>query len=399
MKAKHATLIAVFVLFLVGLVLRILTVFQFEIIPVDALQYKEIAQFLIGGEGSYVLPREPFFPFVIGLFFLLFPNTFLTMRIITSVLGSLSIVLIYLLTRRIFRNKDVANNYRYSIGLISSCLVCFNYRFVYTDTYGVREQLFSVLLILLLYTLLLDNIKIRRIFLPLLSFLLYLTKNEALILLIGIAILVFYSNYISQKKLFIESIQNSLLILSGTLIGFIAWGVSSVYLFSDFFSTSNWMARMYFSKEFGISAPENLTLISYLFQYHSFTSIIKSFFYGAAGTMQIFIKLYGFILFPFFIISLIKLILKSSFINLWISIYPLFFIGFFAELYGWTGFLRIILPYAIISISYLSNEICEIITDFELRLTRKKVIQIKSVYFVWGIVGLFCIINLILLFI
>ncbi len=304
-----------------------------------------------------------------------------------------------MLTCRIFKNEGVTNNYRYYIGLISSCFICFNYQFVITDTYGVREQLFSVLLILFLYTLLLDNIKIRRIFLTLLSFLLYLTKNEALILLIGIAILVFFSNYISQKKLFIESIQNSLLILSGTFIGFIAWGVSSIYLFSDFFSTSNWMATQYYFIEFGISAPENLTLVSYLFQYHSFTSIIKAFFYGAEGTMQIFIKIYGFILFPFFIISLIKFIQKSNFIYLWIPIYPLLFIGFFAELYGWHGFLRIIIPYAIISISYLANEICEIIPDFDIQLTRKIVIQVKSFYFVWGIVGLFCIINLISLFI
>ena len=205
---QNWALLCVGILFIAGFLLRLFVVLNNEIEPIDALQYMEIAKSIIGVKGNtYIVPREPFFPFLLSLVFLIFPDTFLTARFFTAFLGSITIVLVYFVVKKY--SQEFSNSDKYEkFGLVSSLIICFNYNIIVNDGNGVRESLYGLLFLVLFYSILIKNKLAKRIVFTITSFLLILTKTESLILLIGLVLILYYKENILANKNIKELKQN-----------------------------------------------------------------------------------------------------------------------------------------------------------------------------------------------
>ena len=416
------------ILFITGFLLRLLVVLRNEIQPVDALQYMEIAKAIIGVEdNTYAYPREPFFPFLLSLVYLIFPDTFLTARIFTSFIGSTTIVLVYFVAKK-YSQKYSKNGGHEKIGLISSLIVCFNYYYIVNDGYGVRESLFALLFFILLYSILIKNKLAKRIILIIVSFLLILTKSESLILLIGIAFFIYYNENILEKNNLGEIQQNNnenknldneennnktkneysnkgermlkyirtrnynfIYILLGMSIGFCIWKLISFIIFGNPFATSNWMARMYYYNEFGESAPDSLNTFSYLFEYHSFKELAFAFYRGFYDSFNNYLTIYGRYLSAFFILALIFYLFKKDYLSLFWIIYPLLFIGIFSIFWPVGNFYRIFVPYSMIGIIAIPIFTFEILENFNIFISKRIDIKINKTLLFYLIFIFICI--------
>ena len=415
---ENWSVIFVWILFIIGFLMRLLLIWKNPVEPVDATEYMEIAEFMFGVDGtSYIVPREPFFPFLLGLVYLIFPNTFLTAQILTSLIGSLSIVGIFYVTKK-YAQKFSENSDNEKFGIVASLLVCFNYHFIIYDGHGVRESLFTLLLLVLFYSILIKRKKIKKIIFTFSAFLLILTKSESLILLIGIFILIFHKENVLKETRSEENIiretsseenivretrknklrnylskinYNSLFLLLGLLLGLVLWNLLSYILFSDPFATSNWMTRIYYTKEFNLVAPENLTTFGYLFKYHSFTELAYAFYSGFFGLMTGYSTVFNIYLFVFFIFTFIRFLIKKDYISLFWILYPPLFIGIFAALWGMVGYTRILQPYSMIGIISIPIITFEIIDRFNLTITKKIRVNIKKTMFYYFIFTIICI--------
>jgi len=432
-KNNYAIIFLCFI-YIVGLMLRLLFVWKrTSIDPSDAVDYMEIAEFMFGVEGTtYSYPREPFFSFVLGLVFLIFPNTYLTTRLFTAILGSFNIILLYFVTKK-YLKKFFPNIHTEKFALISSLLISFNYQFILKDGYGYREPLFVMLFLILLYSILMEKKLMKKVLFCLSSFFMILTKSESLILLIGISLLVFQlENFLiktdddlkqnssetivsnisedniqdngnknkeklasqKNKKTFRNFIfkanYNSAFILLGLVIGFCLWLILSYLLFGDPFATSNEMAKQYYLHEFNSVAPEDLTTFSYIFNYHSILEIFRSFYSGFFVMFSNYEILYGIYLFAFFVLSLIYLLIKGDYISLFIIFYPSIFIGTLAYFYGASAFARILLPYSTIGFIIIPIFTYNILEKFEIMITNNVKIKIRKDLFFYLIIGFIC---------
>ena len=319
-----------------------------------------------------------------------------------------------------YAQKFSENGDSEKFGIIASLLVCLNYHFIIYDGLGVREPLFTLLLLILLYSILIERKKIKKSIFSISAFLLILTKSESLILLIGISILVFHKENILKKTISEENIirengneseenitretrknklrnylnrinYNFIFILLGLFIGFVLWKSLSYILFSDPFATSNWMARMYYYKEFNLVAPETLTTFEYVFKYHGIKDLLQAFYSGFFGLMNRYSVIYNRYLFALFILSFIKYLIKKDYLSFFWVLYPPLFIGVLAILWGMVGYTRVIQPYSIIGLISIPIFTYEIIDSFKLTITKKLDININKTLFYYLIFTFICI--------
>ncbi len=430
---KNYSIIFLCLIYVVGLLLRLLFVWKNPMEPYDAVGYIEIAEFMIGVEGtSYSFPREPLFSFMLGLVFLIFPSTFLTTRLFTAILGSVNIVLVYLVAKK-YLKKFFKNISTEKFALVSSLLISLNYQFILKDGYGYREPLYTILFLILLYSILMEKKVIKRVLFCTTSFLMILTKSESLILLIGISIFLFQKeNFLtksnnnlkqidsdisvidsseneqpdtgiksvedlpSQKnkknfRNFVSNVNyNFAFILLGLVVGYCLWMILSSLLFGDPFATSNEMAKLYYRQEFGIIAPEDLTTFSYIFTYHGILELFQAFYSGFFVLFSDYEIIYGIYLFAFFILSLISLLIKGDYISLFSIFYPPLFIGLLAYFWDPAGYARILLPYSTIGLVVIPIFTYNILEKLELMITNKVKIRIKRNLFFYLIIGFIC---------
>ena len=163
--------ICISILFIIGFLLRLFVIFRIPNEANDAFGYMEIAEYIIGVDGTtYLIPREPLFPFLLGLIYLIFPNTYLTARLFTTILGSVNIVLIYFVAKK-YAQKLGADENSNKFGFVSALFVCFNDRLIFTDSWAVREPLYSFLFLILLYSILIERKTLKKIIYCICSFL------------------------------------------------------------------------------------------------------------------------------------------------------------------------------------------------------------------------------------
>jgi len=431
---KNYSIIFLCLIYIAGLLLRLLFIWKIPMDdPSDAIAYMEIAEFMFGVSGtSYSSPREPFFSFILGFVFLIFPNTYLTTRLFTAILGSFNIVLIYFVAKK-YLKKFFKNVPSEKFALVSSLLISLNYQFILKDGYGYREPLFTILLLILLYSILMEKKVMKRILFCISSFLMILTKSESLILLVGISMLLFHKeNFLTKSnenlklidseisvsdtikdehldtrikneenlsgqenkknfKNFISKVNyNFAYLLLGLVVGFCLWIILSFLLFGDPFATSNWMAKCYYHYEFNSIAPDNLTTFSYIFNYHSIQEIFRAFYSGFFVLFSDYEIVYGIYLFAFFILSLIILLKKGDYISLFTIFYPPLFIGLLSYFWDPTGFARILLPYSIIGFLIIPISTYNILEKFDLMITNKVKISINKNLFFILIISFIC---------
>jgi len=424
-------------LFIIGFLLRLFLIFNNNIDNLDQLAYIEIAEFMFGVEGkSYVAPREPLFPFLLGFIFLIFPNSFFTARVFTAVLGSINIVIVFFVAKKYATKFGIVNNNE-KFGIVASLLVCFNDRLINYDGWALRESLFTLLFLLLFYSILIEKKILKRLAFSIISFLLILTKSESLLLLIGLSILIYYNENIrktsksfsdsthlkevikdDEKEVAIvdekvaiepsrieESEKNSdetrknrlaihfkkvnynfTFILIGLIIGFCLWKLLSHLIFSNPFATSDWLAEMYFFKEFNLAPPENLSTFDYLFNYHSFKELAIAFYQGITGMLNRYLGIFNLLSFPFFMLTILGYFFKKDYLSLYWVIYPIIFLGIFAMLWGMDPYDRILLPYSMIGFVTMPIVMYKLLEDFELTILRKIKISKEIAFYILTLV-------------
>ena len=101
------------VIFSTALILRLIFLLEFRSIPLfdthimDMKYFHDWAMSFIGGKGAGPVPyfKAPLFPIFIGFVYSIFGDGPWAIRIVQSVLGSLSVVLTYLISLRLFGKK------------------------------------------------------------------------------------------------------------------------------------------------------------------------------------------------------------------------------------------------------------------------------------------------------
>jgi 4-amino-4-deoxy-L-arabinose transferase-like glycosyltransferase len=108
-RLKHVNKPAV-IIFCIAFVLRLIYIFQMQDSPffnfpqIDTLWHHLWAKEIAGGNiiGNEAFFRAPLYPYFLGLIYSIFGDGPIAYRIIQSLLGSISCVLIYLITLRLF---------------------------------------------------------------------------------------------------------------------------------------------------------------------------------------------------------------------------------------------------------------------------------------------------------
>ncbi|MEW6679755.1 MAG: glycosyltransferase family 39 protein [bacterium] len=142
----------VFLIFLAGLVLRILFIFCFPQPGVvsDASGYDMIGLSIAQGngfcmDGILTARREPIYPLFLAFVYFVFGHSYLAVRILQAIIGALTCIFVYLIGKRIFGKN---------CGVLAS-LFCALYPHLITTTgFVLTETLFTFLLSVSIYFLL-----------------------------------------------------------------------------------------------------------------------------------------------------------------------------------------------------------------------------------------------------
>ena len=247
----------------------------------DASRYMIIAQAIL--HLSYPYAREPVFPLVEAFSLLIFGSSIGVFRMTTAVLGSLVIPATYKLGE-IVRSKRV--------GLIAAGLVALDPFLVWNSTRGLREELFSLILILLVYYAISasrDRFKTKAgVIEALLAASLILTRLESAAITIGICgFVVWYASLKGWKR----PIAYVLAILSSTVGAVAGWMLFSWRQFGDPTATTNALASGWYLYEFGVT--REVTMLEYLFKVHTPQQFV---FMWILGIARIFNNLLSFYL-------------------------------------------------------------------------------------------------------
>ncbi len=108
----------------------------------DSVRYDRIASELVRGEGFNSTSTAPLYPVFLSWVYVLFGHSFLAVRIIHCVIGTASIVIIYLLAKEIFSEK---------VGLIAGFLGAVYPFFVFFAGLILTETLFMFLFLCLIF--------------------------------------------------------------------------------------------------------------------------------------------------------------------------------------------------------------------------------------------------------
>jgi tetratricopeptide (TPR) repeat protein len=139
-------------LFLLAFVIRLIYLNQIKSSPyfdtpqIDALWHYNWAKEIAGGDwiGKEVFFRAPLYPYFLGTLYALLGESFYLPRLIQTIIGSFSCVLIFLLGKKLFHR---------TIGIIASVIACFYAPFIHFDAefeLPVLEVFFDLILLLIL---------------------------------------------------------------------------------------------------------------------------------------------------------------------------------------------------------------------------------------------------------
>jgi len=113
----------------------------------DAHSYNQIAVNLLDGkgfvtDGGLYARRGPVYPLFLAIIYLIFGYSFVAVRFAQAIIGALTCIIIYLLSKELFDKK---------VGLIAAFISAIYYPFILQPAYLLTEVLFTFLLIAMLY--------------------------------------------------------------------------------------------------------------------------------------------------------------------------------------------------------------------------------------------------------
>ncbi len=190
---------AVFIVFFCALLLRIIYLVQIQDSPflnfpqIDALWHHLWAREIASGNviGDEVFFRAPLYPYFLGLVYALFGDGPNAIRVIQSILGSLSCVLVFLISREIFNRRTA---------IIAGFVAAFYPILIYFDNELLITSLFIFLALLLFYFALRTKSESSHGRIYLLGFLMGLAAIARPTILIFVPLLLFWILYYRKAK-------------------------------------------------------------------------------------------------------------------------------------------------------------------------------------------------------
>jgi len=223
---------------------------------------------------SYSSRKEPMFPIVEALFLSVLGVSTATFRFSTVCLGTLMVFLTYLIARRI---SSALN------GLLASFLAATNILLIYNSVRGLREELFSCILLAFLFLVVRYGGKPTTKTSTICGFLaavLCLTKLEGLFLVAGVSVYLVLLSKISQRKINWRFVA---IVLSSSFIAIFAWFGFCAFVFNNPFETTTVQGTFWYYYEFG-GEGKRVSVFDYIFRYHTVEQIL---FLTARGTFRI----------------------------------------------------------------------------------------------------------------
>jgi len=257
-KIDHYFLISL----VIGIILRIISLLSIYRIP-DVYLYFDGAIDLINFD--YNSFRPPGFSIIIIPFIILTGNGPLSAKLASFSLSIILIVYSYFIftkaSLKLFeKNKTNEIKAKY-IGLIVSILISLNIYFIFNSGKGLREELISVLIIMIFYyTIVKEDMNLKTNISLTLSVSFLTLTHLTVGIFISFGIILF--NLVSKLKYFkikFKSSIKTIIIFFSFLISFVFWGVFSVYKFGEFFYNfhiqNEWFKQWF---DFDLSSVENL---------------------------------------------------------------------------------------------------------------------------------------------
>jgi glycosyltransferase involved in cell wall biosynthesis len=223
---------------------------------------------------SYRSPREPMFSVVAALFLSFLGVSIASFRLSTVCLGTLIVFVTY----RIARNTSGA-----SAGLLASSLVATNVLLIWNSIRGLREELFSCVLLMFVFLIIRneDGLTAKSsMMVGLVAAILCLTKLEGLIVVVGVSAYHVWHSKISHKK---TNWRFVAIILMSSIIAIFAWFGFCALVFNNPFETTTVQGTWWYHYEFG-GEPKRITAFDYIFRYHTAEQIL---FLTARGAVRI----------------------------------------------------------------------------------------------------------------
>lgn len=224
----------------------------------DAIGYMQAATDLIR-HWNYSSAREPFFSVVAALFMSILGTTVLAYRFTSVALGTLMVPLTYKVTRETSGA---------TAGLIASLLVATDYLLVWDSIRGLREELFSCLLLTLVLLILWQdrNLGVKdSVMTGILTAMLCLTKVEGFAVAVALGLYCIWHSRVSQGK---TSWKLPATLLVSSLIAVLLWCAHSALVFGNPFEQfSGWAGNWAGQEVGGQFVP--VSIFDYIFRYHT----------------------------------------------------------------------------------------------------------------------------------
>jgi hypothetical protein len=251
----------------------------------DGQEYMDIGENLL--KGFYPWPREPFFPLIVAFTFFLFSPSALVLRLLTVFLSIVVIYLSYSLARVCFKGSWEC--------LLPPFLVATNFYLIFNSVRGLREELYSILILLILILTIKCVNSEPRLYdymsFGLLSAMICLTRLEGFIIIILLIIFFIWHGKITAKKINYRPI---IAILTSSALAIIGWIILSQILFKNPFPMSeiygSWLYQYEFVRlRFQEWPPKfywvRMSFFDYLFEHHSLPRLIQMMFFGFVNSL------------------------------------------------------------------------------------------------------------------
>jgi len=240
----------------------------------DANYYMASASELL--DLSYHSWKEPMLPAIGALFLSVLGVSIAAFRFSTVFLGTMMVPLTYLIARKTSGS---------SAGLLASFLTATNILLVYNSIRGLREELFSCILLAFVFLVVRHGGRLTAkasIISGLLAAILCLTKLEGLIVVAGVSAYHIWWSKISQRKINWRFVA---VVLGSSIIAIFAWFSFCALVFNNPFETTNLVGTMWYWYEFeSWSEGKHVTAFDYIFRYHTAEQIL---FLIARGAVRI----------------------------------------------------------------------------------------------------------------
>ncbi len=380
-----------FIMLVIGIISLVGTTFRFyhfirtSLIPNDALDFIHAAQWILGRESIdhfATVPREPGWTIVLSIclipFTVDYASLFEIARLTSILFSVLQIPLTYFVAKEIANQFDTAKGKQTTIGLLSATFVSLNPIMIEASGMGLREPLQGTLF--LIWILVYYSKGIGRDFLIIggfCSFYSVLVRLDTILLFTFLSLVVLYQEW-NSGKLQENRLVNILLSLSPALIAiasYLLWASISFFLFGNPSATSDIFLDGYFRTEFpGVPLPEDLTLFTYLFQYHSLSDLVIAFVRGFSNLTKMYLQYLDIFLGSLLLLAFGYFSYKGKFVLPAFFLYSVSFYSLFAHFWGYTGFWRLLTPYIGISLIMITTILVKDLPDFEIKLGQRCIV-------------------------